>query len=432
MVGVAEAAYERLAGGLSGRYILQRYDDSETLCQALESDPAMADVIVFSHGVQRPFGAASGVLSRSRDAALLILCRPEDEQDYARRLSVTPNMGRRVQLLPLDDDADLSGWVCRLGSQVRQRRAYRRTLAAAQRQLDNGQPPPRPGNHYLEQLLEHLPIGILNVDGQGRLRSFNQAARRFLAIRAEPALRTSVLELFPPPAREVVGELLADSDVRSAARPHIMLQGEEGDSRVIELSKSPVADYGGEPIVIVMLQDVTEVQNLLNQMRHNASHDILTGLINRREFRTRLESALEAARHRGVWHVLCYMDLDGFKKVNDSAGHRAGDEMLRRLAELMKRGRRERDSLARWGGDEFVMLLEHCSMDDAERVAGALMERVAAFRFPWEGQVHQVGVSIGIAPVGAEAASADELVSAADEACYAAKQRGGNCVSRQA
>ncbi|MGA8262564.1 MAG: diguanylate cyclase [Arenicellales bacterium] len=430
MVGASEAVYRRFAEGLSGQYAVRRYDDSEALCQALDGDPEMADVIVFSHHLARPLGAAAGVLSRARDAAVLILCRPEDEWDYTRRLSVTPHMDQRVHLLPVVDDAGLPERVCRLGSEVRRRRAYRRTLAAAQRQLDNGQRPQRPPSQYLEQLLEHLPIGILNVDIQGRLQSFNRAARRLLTMTAEPVSNTSVLELFPPAAREVVAELLADSDAGAGARPQVTLQGEKGNSRVIELSKSPVADYGGEPIVILMLQDVTEVQNLLDHMRHDANHDILTGLINRREFRARLETALTAVRRRGACHVLCYMDLDGFKKVNDSAGHQAGDEMLRQIAGLMRRGRRVRDSLARWGGDEFVMLLEHCSLDDAERVASALVERVSGFEFQWEAQLYRVGVSIGIAPVGPDAASTDELLSTADEACYAAKQRGGNRVSR--
>jgi len=430
MVGSSEAAAERLAEGLSDDYRVQSYTDSESLCRALDAAPEMADVIVLAPDLPRPFNAASGVLSRARDAALLILCRPEHERDYARHLRVTPRVDRRVQLLPVTDDAELPDWVFRLGGRVRQRRGYRRTLAAAQHQLDNGRPQQRPVNHYLEQLLEHLPVGVVNVDTQGRLRSLNRAARRLLALTDEPASDTPVLDIFAPSAGQVVAALLADSGTRSSPRPQVKIEDADGCSRVVELSKTPVADYGGEPIVILMLQDVTEVQNLLDDMRHDASHDPLTGLINRREFRTRLTAALEAARRQDASHALCYMDLDGFKKVNDTAGHQAGDEMLRQVADLMKRCRRQRDSLARWGGDEFVLLLEHCSMDNAERVAGTFVDRITDFEFRWRGQAYRVGISIGIAPLGPGTANTNEPLSVADGACYAAKQLGGNRVRR--
>lgn len=430
LVRASEATAERFAEGLSDHYRVQRYTDNEALYRALDDDPEMADVIVFAPDLPRPFNAASGVLSRARDAALLILCRPEQERDYAQHLSVTPHMDRRVQLLPMADDAKLPDWVDHLGDKARHRRRHRRTLAVAQHQLDKGRQPQRPVNQYLEQLLEHLPVGIVNVDIQGRIQSFNRAAHRLLALDGEPDSYTPVLDLFAPSARQVVAELLADTDARSSARSHVNVENVDGCDRVLELSKSPVADYGGEPIVILMLQDVTEVQNQLDDMRHDANHDALTGLINRREFRARLTTALEATRRQGASHVLCYMDLDGFKKVNDAAGHQAGDEMLRAVAELMKRYRRERDSLARWGGDEFVLLLEHCSMDNAERVAGTFVDQVAGFEFRWEGQSYRVGISIGVAPIEPGRTNANELLSAADEACYAAKQQGGNRVSR--
>lgn len=428
VVGASEAEYERLAEGLAGHYHVQCYADSEALCRALDDDSAMADVIVFSRLLPRPFSAASSVLPRTRDAALLILCRPQDEQNYARRLHVTPHMDRRVELLPTVDNAELPEWVCRLGRKVRQRRGYRRTLAAAQRQLDNDEQPRRPANHYLEQLLEHLPVGILNVDSQGRAQSFNRAARELLAMTGEPAPDTPALDLFSPPQRQVVADLLAESNTGSSARRHVTLEDADRGRRVIELSKSPVADYGGEPIVILMLQDVTDMQNALEHMSHNASHDTLTGLINRREFQARLEMALETARRRNDRHVLCYMDLDGFKTVNDSAGHQAGDEMLRQVAELMKRSCRERDFLARWGGDEFVLLLEHCAINDAERVARVLLDQVTSFDFEWQGRIYRVGISIGIAPVGCDAQRIDQVLTAADEACYTAKRQGGNRV----
>lgn len=434
MVGSGEVARERLADALAGQYEVEHYVDSGTLCRALDEDPEMADVIVLSRHVPQPFSVAPGVLSRAADAVLLILCRPEEEQEYAHRLRITPNMNGRARLLPAADEAELPVEVAErvrlLGNKAHRRRNHRRTLETVQRQLDSHRPPQHLFNHYLEQLLDHLPIGILNVDSQGKLHSFNGAARRLMALSGDPGPDTPALDLFPEPVRQVVAELLADSDAGSDMRPHVEMHDENGRNRVIELSKSPVADYGGEPLVIVMLHDITESHNLLEHMRHSASHDVLTGLINRREFRARLETALAASRQRGTIHVLFYMDLDGFKRVNDDAGHQAGDAMLRQVADLMDRSCRGRDSLGRWGGDEFVLLLEHCSMEDAERVAAALVARVSGLEFHWAGRIYRVGISVGMAPVDPGSANPDELLSAADQACYAAKELGGNRVSK--
>ena len=159
---------------------------------------------------------------------------------------------------------------------------------------------------------------------------------------------------------------------------------------------------------------------------YQASHDALTGLINRREFEQRLERMLLSALQQGREHALCYMDLDQFKVINDSCGHAAGDELLRQLALLLKGNLRERDTLARLGGDEFALLLENCSIQDALEVADTFRAEVQRFRFKWGDRIFSVGMSVGMVAINADSGTAANLMSAADAACYVAKDRGRN------
>ncbi len=159
---------------------------------------------------------------------------------------------------------------------------------------------------------------------------------------------------------------------------------------------------------------------------YQASHDTLTGLINRREFEQRLDHALATALQQDREHVLCYMDLDQFKVINDTCGHAAGDELLRQLALLLKGNLRERDTLARLGGDEFALLLENCSVSDALEVADLFRAEVQRYRFKWEDRIFSVGMSVGMVAINCDSSTAAHLLSAADAACYVAKDRGRN------
>jgi len=164
------------------------------------------------------------------------------------------------------------------------------------------------------------------------------------------------------------------------------------------------------------------------KLSYQASHDMLTGLINRREFEVRLERALSSAQHQGREHALCYMDLDQFKIVNDSCGHVAGDELLRQLTLHLQQEVRERDTLARLGGDEFGLLLENCPQDKALELAETMRSTVQNFRFSVGEKTFIVGVSIGIVMINHDSDNVVSLLTAADAACYAAKDNGRNRV----
>ena len=196
----------------------------------------------------------------------------------------------------------------------------------------------------------------------------------------------------------------------------------------IQDSAAPILDDSGNVIGAVMVfHDVSRERRLHRKLSYYASHDSLTGLINRREFEDRLLAALQHARQQdGSNSALLYMDLDQFKVVNDTCGHSAGDQLLRQLSAMLQRRLRTTDVLARLGGDEFAVLLVGCSMKEAAQVADDLREAIAEYRFSWRDGAMAVGVSIGIVPVDGSAESVAALLSAADVACYVAKDLGRN------
>ncbi len=161
-------------------------------------------------------------------------------------------------------------------------------------------------------------------------------------------------------------------------------------------------------------------------LRYQAQHDDLTGLINRREFEVRLDRSLKSVHENGTQHVFCYLDLDQFKLVNDTCGHAAGDELLRQISVLLANRMRDRDTLARLGGDEFGLLLENCSLVDANQITNALLKLVRDYRFIYEDKIFNVGVSIGIVVINVSFESVSDIIHAADSACYSAKEAGRN------
>jgi len=203
----------------------------------------------------------------------------------------------------------------------------------------------------------------------------------------------------------------------------------DGKLRVLRVSGKPLFDGEGRFRGYRGIgSDVTAARRMVNRIAHQAAHDPLTGLLNRREFERRLEHAIASARRHGARHVVCYLDLDQFKTVNDTAGHAAGDAVLKEIRGLLDGKFRERDTLARLGGDEFGLLLENCVVDEALEKCEGIISAFRDFRLRWNGHTFRVGVSIGLAPVGADAEDASDVLRRADVACYAAKELGRNRV----
>ena len=195
------------------------------------------------------------------------------------------------------------------------------------------------------------------------------------------------------------------------------------ETRLKLLTLSGVAFLSALVIALLIIRRITEKNRRISWQ---ACHDELTGLLNRREFEHQLELVIEHALSDEREHALFYMDLDRFKCINDSCGHLAGDEFLRRLAETLKNRLRRTDVLARLGGDEFGMLLIDCPLDKAAEVGEHLREAVENFRFYWEGRTFSAGISIGIVALASSHSSPSSALSAADTACYLAKAAGRN------
>ncbi len=203
------------------------------------------------------------------------------------------------------------------------------------------------------------------------------------------------------------------------------------DGRAIVLLCNAVAisdDVAGFRGFRGTVRDVTEQHCLAEELKHQATHDDLTELSNRREFERRLQVMLQSAQQGKVSHAVCFVDLDQFKIVNDTCGHAAGDALLQRIAQDLLQRLRRRDTLARLGGDEFGILLEHCQPDDALALAQEVCSTVAGIRFQWQEHVFKVSASIGLVAIDANSGDLAAVMMAADSACYAAKEAGRNRV----
>ena len=230
------------------------------------------------------------------------------------------------------------------------------------------------------------------------------------------------------PAEGPVTRCLREGQRRGLANHNILVR-RDGSELAVADTASPIHDRQGNTIGAVMVfHDVTQERKLAQQLSYQATHDALTGLTNRRDFEQRLERVLANARADGAEHALCYLDLDRFKVINDTCGHAAGDQLLRQLSAMLLEQMRSRDTLARLGGDEFGLLLEHCHLEQAWRIAEELLQTVQQFKFVWEGKVHSVGASIGVVPITAASESLSAVLRAADAACYTAKGKGRNRV----
>jgi diguanylate cyclase (GGDEF)-like protein/PAS domain S-box-containing protein len=283
--------------------------------------------------------------------------------------------------------------------------------------------------------LHSIGDAVITTDARGDVVYLNPSAQLItgwsdVEARGEPHAR--VLQLLDEhslkPLASLVDRCLGDGRTASL-NEHTLLCRRDGQEFAVETTAAPIRD--GDNVIIgsvVVIRDVTKTRSMARELQWHASHDPLTGLPNRREFEHRLRVALQGAKERGDAHAVVYLDLDQFKVVNDTCGHVAGDELLRQITGLLQPAVRSVDTLARLGGDEFGLLLEHCSVERARQVADQIRIALKDFRFAWKHKVFSISASIGIAQVMRESNSVDDILSAADMACFAAKDEGRNRV----
>jgi diguanylate cyclase (GGDEF)-like protein/PAS domain S-box-containing protein len=280
--------------------------------------------------------------------------------------------------------------------------------------------------------LESISEGVITTDNEGRIDYMNVAAEAMTGVNRDDVVGHRTGELF---------SLIDEADRRSLGDPverclsirrrvnmgrRALLVSRDGKhEHSVEITASPVKGPGKSISgTVVVMHDVSEIRGLTRQMSYQAAHDALTGLINRREFERRLEEAMDTAHSEEAVHILFYMDLDRFKAVNDSCGHMAGDNMLREVASLIREQVRDSDFVARLGGDEFGTLLVGCPIEKSQQIAADICNAVADYRFVWQDKIFNIGISIGLVEISHASGSMQDVMSAADSACYVAKQRG--------
>lgn len=248
-----------------------------------------------------------------------------------------------------------------------------------------------------------------------------------------PEVFTLLDEAMRWPLPNPVEQCLREGRIVERSHYSLLIQ-RDGRERSIEYTTAPLYERDEHTTevtpnvvgAILVFRDVSHIVGMTRQMAYQASHDALTGLINRRAFETCLMQTLNNAKREHAHHVLCYLDLDQFKVVNDTCGHVAGDQLLQQLTALLYTKVRHTDILSRLGGDEFGVILQDCPMDRACHIAEELRGAIKDFRFTWQDKSFELGVSIGLVPITSDNRGLSELLSAADFACYMAKEQGRN------
>ena len=384
--------------------------DGYEVCRKLKSDERTADIpVIFLSALNETFNKVQGLAAGGVD----YISKPFQVQEVLARVAIHLTI-RRLQ-------KSLQQQNLRLIQEIEEHQQLKEVLFAEK--------------ELAQVTLQSIGDGVITTDAQGNIRYFNPVAEKLTGWKAEEAQGLSMSEVFiiinevtRKPADNPITQALLEGQIVGLAN-HTVLIARDGTEYAIEDSAAPIRNRQGEIIgAVIVFHDVTESRYLTRQLSWEASHDALTGLINRRRFEQYLIEAITSVQESNHHHVLCYLDLDQFKVVNDTVGHIAGDELLRQITALLQQGVRANDRLARLGGDEFGLLLTQCPLSQAAQIAEILKDKVRQFRFIWNGKTFIVGVSIGVVAINKTNSDLMEILGAADAACYAAKAKGRNCI----
>jgi len=283
--------------------------------------------------------------------------------------------------------------------------------------------------------LESIADGVITTNKDGMIEYLNTAAELFTGWSLNQAIGQPFGEVYQA-HDEISGDMLTrileqplniNQPTPDSGTYHIY--SKRGERFAVQHTAAPIRDRNGLIIgAVIVFHDVTAAREMQKQLSHQATHDSLTGLMNRSAFESQTGELISSTQMDNDEHVLCYLDLDQFKLVNDTCGHIAGDELLRQVAQIIKHELRSGDSIARLGGDEFGILLRTCPINQGLKICGKILETIRDFRFPWEDKQFSIGVSIGVVKIDADVHNLSQLLSWADTACYAAKDLGRNRV----
>ncbi|MGV6825681.1 MAG: bifunctional diguanylate cyclase/phosphodiesterase [bacterium] len=272
------------------------------------------------------------------------------------------------------------------------------------------------------------PMMLFTLKQNGIVVAVNEHGASQMGVDRSSLIGRGFTGLIYPEDRQVMvdmiqGCLLDDKNVHHCEVRHMH---PEQSGRWMRITARVIRTSRDEINILLVCEDITEQRRLSERLTYQASHDSLTGLVNRSEFERRIASSLELLITEQDENVLLYMDLDQFKVINDTCGHVAGDQMLRNLAGVLTPVIRHRDTLARLGGDEFGVLLEGCSLEQAREISQHIIQAINEYEFYWEGKRFVIGISIGAVSYCNSSQSVTELMRMADAACYMAKDKGRN------
>lgn len=281
--------------------------------------------------------------------------------------------------------------------------------------------------------LHSIGDGVITTDASGIVEHMNLEAEKLTGWPSHQACGKHIdqvccLKLESNDSRIInpVAEALASESVVKS-KGDTVVQRKDSEKFAIEFSAAPIlADNFALDGAVLVFKNVTEMRLLTHKLSHQATHDALTGLINRTEFEHQAMTLLAETRNSEKCHALCYVDLDQFKVVNDTCGHVAGDELLKQVSQFLTSRLRDSDILGRLGGDEFGILFRDCSIDKAENIMEMIREGLQATKFNWEEKSFSMSISGGLVAMDQTSGSLNELYSTADTSCYIAKDRGRN------
>ena len=360
--------------------------------------------------LQRVIDEKTAALSASNDSLQI------EVESRLRTERELKNQRLRLEVEVAQRTRSLSDSVAALEEEMAYRRAVEQEL---QRERDQA-----------HVTLQSIIDGVITADIRGCVMYLNPAAAQLTGWSESEARGQHLDAVFPARDLEHGGYSIEFSRCLSGRceRQHgenTELTRRDGSQVIVEHSLSPIRNEDGSTLGLVLVfHDDTEARQLAVQLSHQASHDALTGLTNRRALEVELGEALNSSQVDGDVHAFLYIDLDQFKVVNDTCGHIAGDELLKQLSKLLEKNTRQSDTLARLGGDEFGLLLRNCPVEKASRIAEGLLESLRSFHFVWDERSFRVGASIGVAVISADTESVESILSAADAACYLAKDKG--------
>ncbi len=279
-------------------------------------------------------------------------------------------------------------------------------------------------------LFDDNPTMVFNLSDAGIILSVNMTGAKHLGLAIDDLQDYPIFDFIHPNDLPIIHALMADcrTNPQIAHKQEIRQICQNGRIIWVRAVGRSVKNEARKNSLLLVCEDVTETHQLTEQIIYQTNHDALTGLANRSAFDLTVKEAVVLAHTEGSEHALCYLDLDQFKIVNDTCGHLAGDELLRQLADLLKKHIRRHDFIARLGGDEFGILMYNCTQHDALLACEEIRDIIKDFRFDWDGKQFSIGASIGIASINDVSGNAINLLKEADAACYAAKDNGRNRV----